>query len=290
MRWQTVILIQVFVSAGMTILTRRLALAERKLFFVVGVLSYAMVALMGLFYALVFTGGLPHLPQGHVWIYLLLEGSCIPAAWLLQYKIIGLLGASNTVLISILNNVASALLGIVLLDDAFSLSFVVGSFLVLSSIGIVFRVQPDSLHQQAASNLKKVSLISFMVILYAVGIFSEKQAIDTIGVWNYASFGWLLQFVGALILCSVYGRQELAHVSLRGIRSGLLLGFVTSLAGGLFIYALSIGTLSHTIIANSGKVALTTLFAAIFLHERNALGQRILAFVLSVSGLWFLVH
>ena len=146
MTWQTVIIIQVLVSAGMTILTRRLALAQRQLFFVIGVLTYAVVALMGLLYTLIFTGGLPHLPHGHVWLYLLLEGSCIPVAWLLQYKIIDLLGASNTVLISILNNVASALLGIILLHDAFSLRFIVGSLLVLCSIVIVFQLQPDSRH------------------------------------------------------------------------------------------------------------------------------------------------
>ena len=290
MTWQTVIILQVIVSAGMTILTRRLALAERKLFFVIGVLSYAVVALMGFVYTLVFAGGLPHLPHGQVWLYLVAEGGCVPAAWLLQYKIIGYLGASNTVLVSMLNNVASALLGIIFLHDKFSLGFIAGTGLVLSSIVIVFRVQPDSRHQQPASTLKKISLIAAMVGLYAVGLFSEKRAIDTIGVWNYASFGWLLQLIGALALCSFYGRHELSHATWRGVQKGLTLGFVTSLAGGLFIYALSIGTLSHTIIANSGKVALTTLFAAIFLHERNALQQRLLAFVLSMGGLWFLVQ
>ena len=182
--------------------------------------------------------------------------------------------------------------GIVIAIQQLFIGFALGFSirLVLSSIVIVFRVQPDSRHQQPAATLKKISLIAAMVGLYAVGLFSEKRAIDTIGVWNYASFGWLLQLIGALALCSFYGRHELSHATWRGVQKGLTLGFVTSLAGGLFIYALSIGTLSHTIIANSGKVALTTLFAAIFLHERNALQQRLLAFVLSMGGLWFLVQ
>lgn len=273
----------------MTVFTRKLALTDRKLFFVIGVLSYAMVAVDGFVLSMLLGGGLPEISSSHVWWYLIAEGIFIPAGWLLQYRIIGTLGASNAILITMLNNIGAAIMGFAFLNDAFSLTFLVGALFVIASILITFRVQPDTVHHESATFATKSLLVGSMVLFFSLGMFAEKQAINIIGVWNYACFGWGMQLIGALAIFGTYGRRELAHVTWKGVQRGLLLGFITSLAGGLFIYALSIGTLSHTIIAASGKIALTMLLAAIFLKERNALGLRFLAFGLSVAGLIFLV-
>lgn len=289
MTWQSVIIAQVVVSAVMTIFTRRLALTDRKLFFVIGSLSYGMVAMMGFIYSVVFSGGLPSFPASNAWPFLLLEGFAIPIWWLLQYKIIGLFGASNAVLITMLNYAGAALLGFSFLDEPFSAGFFIGSLLILSSIFIAFWVQPDTTHHISVGLSTKVLLVLGMATSFSIGTLAEKQAIDLIGVWNYASFGWALQFICAMALLSLYGRHEWAHVTTKSVRGGLLLGLMTSVAGGLFIYALSTGTLSHTIVAASGKIALTMMLAAVFLNERNSLALRFLAFVLSVAGLLFLI-
>lgn len=289
MTWQIVIILQVIVSALMTIFTRRMALTDRKLFFVIGSLSYLSVAVMGTMFSLLFGGQLPEIPNGRVWIYLIAEGIFIPASWLLQYRIISRFGASNAVLITMLNYVGTALMGFTLLNESFSFNFLIGALFILSSIFIAFRVQPDSVHHESISLVTKSLLVSAMVVFFSLGMFAEKQAIDIAGVWNYACFGWGMQFIGSLVLMTLYGRHELTHITSRGVKNGLLLGFITSLAGGLFIYALSIGTLSHTIIGASGKIALTMFLAALLLKERNALPLRVLAFALSTAGLLFLV-
>lgn len=290
MKWQILISAQIIVSAGMTILTRKLALIDRKLFFVIGVLSYAMVALLGFIFSLIFGSGLPHVANNHAWLFLVLEGICIPAGWLFQYKIISKLGASNGVLLALLNNIAGAIMGFLLLADRLTAGFLVGASLIIGSILIAFRIQADNAHHERLSITRKIVLVAAMATLFAIGIFAEKRAIDMIGVWNYSSFGWGLQFCSALVICVIYGRGELSHIRWDSVRRGLTLGFVTSIAGGLFIYALSIGTLSHTIIASSGKIALTMIFAIIFLKERNAIAQRLSAFALATIGLWFLVR
>ena len=289
MSWQLVISAQIVVSAIMTVFTRRLTLFDNKLFFIIGAVSYGTIAVAGFAYSLIFGGHLPHVPIGHAWLYLIAEGICIPASWLLQYKIISKLGASNAVIVATLNNIGAALMGFVFLGDRFSLTFFLGAAFVLASIVIAFRIQPDTSHHKSLSLSSKALLVGGMVAFFSIGMIAEKQAISLIGVWNYAGFGWGLQFCGALILCLIYGWREVPFVTTATVRKALLLGLITSVAGGLYIYALSLGTLSNTIVAASGKIALTTLLAAIFLKERNALGLRLIAFGLSVVGLIFLV-
>ena len=96
--------------------------------------------------------------------------------------------------------------------------------------------------------------------------------------------------IGVTLLFILFDRNEIPYINREIIQKGLLLGLITSIAGGLYIYALSLASLSHTIIATSGKVAITVLLAAVFLKERNNLLLRITAFLLSMIGLWLVVN
>lgn len=290
MTWELVITVQVLVSAAMTVFTRRLALNDRKLFFVIGALSYGVIALMGFIFATAFGRGIPTITNVEAWPYLASEGIFIPLSWLLQYKIISMLGASNAVLATMLNYVGAAITGFILLNENYTLAFFIGALFILSSVYLSFRIQPDTTHSDNSTLITKSVIVITMALFFSIGIFSEKQAIELIGVWNYAAFGWGLQFLGAIIILVFFGRHEFKHITRKSVQSGLILGFVTSISGGLFIYALSVGTLSNTIIAASAKIAVTMFLAAIILKETNSLNVRIAAFILAVLGLFFLIN
>lgn len=288
MTWQIVILAQVLVSAFMTIFTRKLSLLDRKLFFVIGCASYGMVAVIGLLVSWVFSPAHLVFPAANAWPFLITEGVCIPVSWLLQYKIIQTFGAGNAMLITMLNYVGTAALGFLFLNESFSRTFLLGLICILASIWFAFKVQPDSEHKGRDISLATVFPIICMVATYSVGMLAEKQAINVIGVWDYARYGWFLQFAMAAVLLAVYGRKEIKHVTSEKIGRGIILGLLTSLAGVLYIYALSIGSLSGTIIAASGKIALVMFLAALFLKERNSVGMRTAALLLAITGLLFL--
>lgn len=272
----------------MTIFTRKLSLTDRKLFFVIGAVSYGVVASMGILLSLTFNAHTLSFPQSQAWPYLILEAIFIPISWLLQYKIIQRLGASNAVLATMLNYVSAACLGFVVLGDTFSVRFLIGLVFILASIYIAFNVQPDTKHELQTNKLVVIALVFCMAVAFAFGMFAEKRAIDIIGVWSYSLFGWSLQFVSSLGLLALFGRKEIPQLSATKTRKAMLLGLLTSVAGALYIYALSIGTLSRTIIAASGKIALVMILAAIVLKERNSIKLRISAFVLAMGGLAFL--
>lgn len=286
MTWQTAITLQVLVSSFMTLFTRRVSLASRRVFFGMGVLSYCMVAVMGFVYSLLYHHGLPVAPTARTWLYIFIEGFCIPLAWLVSYKTISYIGAGNAVVVSTVNTTATALMGIVFLHDALTPVFVGGAALILGGALASLHLSPDASHHARASFKWKLLLVASGAVFFATGMFAEKLAINSMGAFNYTTFGWGMQLVGAALIFLLFGRRELPHVTAAIVRKGLLLGTITSIAGGLYVYALSLGSLSHTIVATSGKLAITVFLAAIFLHERNDLRIRIGALFISLAGLW----
>ena len=283
--WQIVILLQIVMSSLMTIFSRKLTLSDNKLFYIIGVCSYATVAAMGTIYALIFHGGVTGTPSMEGWTYIVIEGICIPASWLLLYKLISLIGASNSTVTSLMNTVVTALLGILLLREPFTLTFLAGASLLLVSGYLALTIQADNEHYRKVPLTKKLVLIVGMVSFYSIGMYCEKKAIGSVGVWDYAVFGWGMQFIGATAICVLFGRSELAHITKTSVYKGLLLGLMTSVAGVLYIYALSIGTLSQTVVATSGKLGLTMVLAALILGEHNALRRRAMTLALSTAGI-----
>ena len=285
MSWQLILIIQIFVSSLTTLWARHIALTSKKVFLSVGAISFSAIALIGLIVSVMHNQGFPPVPTGTAWIYILIEGFAIPVAWLFSYKLITYIGASNTIVVATVNTIGAALSGVIFLGEHISISFIFGILFILLGVYIALTIKPDTTHHVAASLTTKILLVLGSFVFFAVGLFFEKQAITSIGVWNYAFYGWTMQFIGALIIYWLFGRDEKKYITPAIIKRALFLGLITSIAGGLFILALSIGTLSHTIVATSGKVAVTMLLAALFLRESNNMKMRIIAFLASMLGI-----
>jgi drug/metabolite transporter (DMT)-like permease len=289
MTWQTIIILQIIVSSIMTIFTRQLTLTSKKMFFAVGVVSYVTVACAGWVISILYGDGMLSIPPSSAWPYLIVQGLFIPAAWLTQYKLISNVGAGNAMIVTTLNTLGTAMLGIIFLQEGLTLSFILGTLLVLCGVVIALRLKPDSKNGIRMSFYSKLLLTVLGAVFFAAGMYSEKIAINSIGASDYVAFGWSLQAIGAITLFGLFGRNESAHFSRKFIGKGILLGLLTSIAGGLYIYALSLGTLSQTIVATSGKIVVVMLLAAVFLRERNAVGYKLAAFLLTVSGIWLIL-
>lgn len=290
MSWQVAILLQILVGTVVTLYVRRLSLSVKKVYFGMALVSYMSIATLGWAVSLVQLRGEVSLPDAGVWRLLIIEGICIPLAWLVQYRLIRLIGASNAVIVAGLNALATAALGIVILEEVFNGVFIIGSVLIVGGMIVALRIQPDSIHHISAPLMTKFTLALAGALLYAIGMTSEKLAVNEIGAWSYLGFGWSAQALGITTIFLLFGRSEAKYLSADVIRKGIILGSLTVIGGSLFVYAVSLGSLSHTIIATSAKTAIVMLAAAVFLHERNAAGRRVLAFLLTMVGLWLVVQ
>lgn len=285
MTWQLAMVLQVLVSSCMTLFTRRVSLLTKHVFFGVGALTYLTIAACGWILGLVAHAQPSSLLISHAWPYLLIEGVSIPASWLVQYRLISYIGASNTVIVTVLNTLFAATAGIVFLHERLSVAFAVGALSIFAGILIALRIQPDITHKASVSITRKIALALLGAFLYGAGMYAEKQAISHLGVWSYAEWGWSMQAVGAVALFIFWGRRELPLLSSRIVGRVALLGILTSIAGGFYIYALSKGSLSHTIVATSAKAVIVLFLAAVLFRERNALGYRVAALACALLGL-----
>lgn len=290
MSWQVAIVFQVFFSAFMSLYTRKLTFRHKSTYMLVGVCTYFAVALTGAVLSILANGGLPLLPTGDVWLLLVAEGISIPVSWVATYKLISYVGAANGVLISALNYIATCVVAVLILGDAFSGFLLSGAVLIVSSVVLASYIKPDVKHLNTVPRSLKLSLGVVGSLFFTIGMVCEKLAIDKIGVWDYTFYGWTMQMLGMVCVLLLLGRKQIAQVSCRVVKDGLVLGFMTALAGTLYVYALSKGSLSHTIIAVSGKIALTMFLAAIFLGERNNLYLRVVAFVMCVTGIVLIIQ
>ena len=288
--WPLVVVAQVVVSSFMTILTRKLSLANSRVFFTVGFITYTMVALMGISYSFLFGVETSYIPDQTALTYIIPAALGIVTAWLILYRLIALIGAGNAVLVTMANYIGTATLGYLVLGEPVSTTFLLGAVLIIFSLLLSFSIQPDTAHQSRAPIYQKILLVTGMVVSFSVGMLFEKLAIDAMGVWEYARFGWLMQFIVAIVLVSLVGRKELRFMNRVTVKYAVIVGVITSVAGGLYILALSLGTLSGTMLATSAKITLTAVLAYFFLRERNALTVRLTALMLSIIGMWFIVR
>lgn len=289
MSWQTLVILQIIVSSLLAIWVRHVSINSRKLAFSIGFISYTCIAVMGIIYSVLYQKSLPSVPNGMVWLYIFAEGILLPACWVLHFKLVSHIGASNGVVASTFYGLGTAFLGIILLGERLNLAFFIGTLLILGAVFISLNIKPDDSHPISATFSTKALLLLGALVSFSFGMFFEKKAINLIGAWDYAVFGWTMQFIGAGILYAIFGRGEIPKLTKKVVKNAAIVGVLTSIAGILFVLALSKGTLSHTIVANSGKIALTLVLAAIFLHERNNMLLRFGAFSLAILGIFFIL-
>ena len=210
--WPLLITLQVLVSSLIPILTRKLSLANERVFFVVGFGIYAVIAVSGFVYSFVF-GGIEasYIPTADELVIMVFAATGIVTSWLLRYQIITILGASSTILVGLFSYVVTALFGFVFLNEPVSETFIIGAALLAWSIWIVFRLKNPDTNLKPASIQKKIVLVIAMSLLFAGGMMLEKVAIDSMGVWEYARFGWAMQFVIAAPCPSVRAHWHVVY-------------------------------------------------------------------------------
>lgn len=289
MTWQLAIFLQILASAIVALLMRSASLSTKHVFFGFNVLTYIAIAVFGWLFVLITATVQPGFPPSGVLPYLIIEGIALPLSWLAQYKLAGYIGATSMVIVTIAYTIITAIGSIIIFHDPIKWTFVLGSILIVIAVSLIVGLQPDTKHKVKVSLAKKIAVIVAGGVFFGIGIIAEKFAVNIQGAWGYVQWGWTFQAIGAIALFMLFGRKELPHIKGKIITKGAFIGLMSGIAGVLYIYALSIGTLSQTVIAISGRAVVVMVLAAVIFRERNALDKRILAFVLTIIGVWLVL-
>jgi uncharacterized membrane protein len=289
MPWSTIVVLQIISSSFLTLWYRRTGIVLKNQTLQISFVVYICVAFCGVLISLFannFT--LPALPSKDALIFIAIEGFFIPAYWIIQFKLINLLGAASSVVIQTLNYWTTALFGLLLLGEELSTYFIYGFIFIVLAVYLSLSVNIRRLQTKASvksfKNMK-ITLVIIAALFFAIGMTAEKLAIDKTGVWNYAFYGWLAQLGGATAFYYIFGNRKAKFISKKFLFYSVIAGFMTALSGFFFIYALSSGMLSKTIILTSSKIVLTSVLAVYFFKENNNLLRRFIALILALIGL-----
>lgn len=286
MPWLIAMAVHVLLGSLLALWVRHVSSVNKNAFFSMAFFNYLVVLIGGTALAMYFNNwSIPSIPTGRAVIYLLVEGILLPMAWVLNYKLISMVGAANSVIAGTAGIIATTVLGIIFLHEPASVKYFAGACLMVFAIYISFSINADEKHKQVGSIWLKTSLIFGVATLTALGLIFEKKAISSIGYSSYYCYGWGMQCLGAFVIMLALGRDELRSISVKTAKYGLSIGLLTVITGSLFVYALSKGALSSAILFTSSKISITVVLAAILLKERNDFAKRILALLLSLAGL-----
>lgn len=289
--WQQLMLGQIIFGSLMAIWYRKVALKNKKSFYLVGLGVYFIVALAGVFISFVhFNFSIPDLPSLNHLINIVLASSLITISWLMSFKLLSNIGAFSMAIASSLNYLTIATFAIIFLNDNITISFILGALvMIIASFIAVLNPELDK-KTKKQSYIVNFGLLLAVAITLAVGILYEKIAINAIGVWSYAFYGWIMQFISASVIFVLFGRHEIKQINLKLIKYISIAGILTAIAGTFFILALSYGQLSSIALSASAKVSLTAVLAVLLLGERTFMKQRFLALGLSLLGLMFIFN
>lgn len=274
----------------MALITRAAAVRTRRTFFFSGTLLYGVIALFGMCASTIANQKIPTPPTDlTTWLFLFGEGIFVPISWLISYRIIREVGATNGVLISLFNTMLATFAGIVLVEKNWPApEFLLGAILLIFASLVVFKIsQQNGADDSRAifANFKKaVGWILLGAVTYAAGIIFENAAVQNLAPKNYIFYGWTMQFLFALMIFAIFGRREIKKIRKKSVFYSIAMGFLTSISGILYIFALGFGEFSRTVVISSVKVVIVAFLAAIFLDERDKIGWRILALILGICG------
>ncbi len=289
MPWNLIVILQIISSSFLTLWYRKTGQVLKNQTLQISFVVYICVAICGVlisFFANRFN--LPAYPGKEALFYIIIEGIFIPAYWIIQFKLISILGAASAVVVQTLNYWTAALFGLVLLGENLSKYFIFGFIFIFIAVYLSISINLKNNNGQKmikSINNSKIILVVLAAIFFAIGMTAEKIAIDKTGVWNYAFYGWIAQLIGATLFYYLFGQKNKKPINAKFLKFSIIAGFMTALSGFFFIYALSSGMLSKTIILTSSKIVLTSVLAVYFFKENNNLVRRFTALLLALLGL-----
>ncbi len=286
MTWQQLILIQTCIAAIYTLLFRSIAKDHKSILVAaqVGAYNFVSIFCFGILWLILTETTFPSLPTAiHLYAF---NGLLFASFSIFAYKVFTELDAAFGSIAIMLTALSSVIFGFVVLGEVLTVSQLLGSGLLLGAI-----VTANVLGSKHNKDNPKQLIIAFWVvgaaIIYGLAASIEKQLVLQDGLATYLLFGWAFQLFGAviafLIIKVLYVKDKTEDI----VKPALVLGFLRGVAGLAFISAQiaggPIGVLSSV---SNFRVVIITGLAAIFLHERERLLQKLALCMVATIGLW----
>lgn len=270
------------------VIAAKYALSRRKSGgFLFGAIAYTVIGIGGMLAGWFLADSYPVLDTRSI-LLLAVPAIGFPLAGITSYYMVKLAGAGNAAVLMVLHYLFLAAAARLFLGETLSGFQLAGAVILMLSV----------LFATVAShgNFKKASLVTLGVaslngLCYFFATPAEKVLIGNWGFAEYVSISFPLQAVGSWVLLFIASRAsdiKLYWPTKREYKWSTISGLFTLAGGMLYIYALSITSLSQAGLASSLKVIFVAVFSIILFKETTRIWLRMASLALSISGLLLL--
>lgn len=277
MSWQILITISLFANVTQTLLQRTLlkdVKSNPAVYLIISNLIAAVFLLIpGLFVGFKFANLIPFIPN------ILISSTLIGTGALFWFKSLKLIEASEFVVLFASRSFWIIIAAVILLGEHFSLIQAFGALLIFLAVYLAswktkkFRLGKGETYALLGAAFFGLGIISDSIILQKV----DSTTYLPIGFFSTATFVWITNF-------------KLTPQIIAGFKSSLLpkftiLAFASGLTAFTYLTAYQVGRNAAQIAAiNQLSTILIVIAGIIFLKERDRLGKKILAALISFAG------
>lgn len=201
----------------------------------------------------------------------------------LWYYAIDRISASTTTIVLSTRSIFAFVLGFLLLGEAATIRQIGGTVLILS--GVIYSQYSNRL----TTNMHHILLLVLNAFVASSANIIDRLATKTMNIYTYLILAFI--FPGIIMLIIQKIRHKNVQLRLTKPYSIHILIVSTLIFFGSIFYLLGLSKAPSTglaVIVNQTKVVLTVILAAMFLHERGHLRQKVISSVMCLGGLYLL--
>lgn len=202
------------------------------------------------------------------------------------YKLLTYFDVATSSILSMFRILFTVIVAAIILQEQLSLRQILGTVLLVASIVYVLQLNRD--RKQSTNNNwligLGIALAGSLVVSFAN--VNEKYLLGQMDTNTYIVFGWGWQFVMSLMLAATQRKQVRYLLAAKMLPKVFLAGLTLGIGGYLFIIsAVKTDNIAVVSVVSNFRVVIAVLLSAMLLRERQQLGKKLTATLVSMLGI-----
>ncbi len=282
MTWFVFMLLTVVFDSAIILVQKKWTTKKSHNSLVSGALYQVVVASMIAIYAYV-SGNLNISLDLDSWIIIGAAGVLFTITSSLWYFAIERISASTTTIVISSRSIFAVLLGFILLGEVVTFKQFGGMILILA--GVIYS-QYSSHIDRNMGHILTLLLIAFTA---SVGNIIDRIATRSINIYTYLILAFMIPGLLMLVIQRIRHKKIDFHITPEYLYHIGIVSLLIAIGSICFILGLkNAPSTALAIFVNQTKVVLTVILAAMFLHERGHLKQKVISSIMCLGGLYLL--
>lgn len=282
MSWFTLILFTVLIDSTIILAQKKWATKGSHSTLITGALYQIFTGLMFLLFALATSNF--NLSFGLIGVFVIVISSTLyTLTSSLWYFAIHRVSASTATIVLSTRTIFALGLGFLLLGETIGFKHIVGMVLIM--VGVIYSQFKDRVNM----NYAHIGILLLNALVASFASIVDRVATKAMNLYTYLALAFLIPGLAMLVIQKLSHKRLSIHYSKQYLVHVALVSALFFFSATAYIFGLSIApSTGLVVLVNQTKIVLTVVLAAIFLHERGNVRQKVVSSILCLGGLYLL--